>query len=269
MRVLALGVVLALAAAASAQPVSITDCGQTVGPGESGVVANDLTCPVGTGTFVVAVGNGGSLDLAGHALAGGRTGSRCERRCTISSTGTAGTISDSETGVGAGIAAVTDGGRLTISNVVLDNHSIAILTDFDHDRYQQISEIYKESSYLPPDSDGTPLVYTRVEGCLLLFCRSMRRVERLEVVKPRFIRATTVPERSDFKYSLSEWTFEPEGDGTRVTYLMEMEPNFWLPPFVGPWFLKRTLVKGAPAAIDQIELLAQQEERAATSSAAR
>ena len=160
--------------------------------------------------------------------------------------------------------------------VVADTHLAAspaaiykVLMDFDGDRYQRISDIYKESSYLPPDSDGTPLVYTRVEGCLLRYCRSMSRVERLEVVTPEFIRSRTVPERSDFKYSLSEWTFEPEGDGTRVTYLMEMEPNFWLPPFVGPWFLKRTLVKGAPAAIDQIELLAQQEERAATSSAAR
>jgi hypothetical protein len=130
-------------------------------------------------------------------------------------------------------------------------------------------EIYKESSYLPPDSDGTPLVYTRVEGCLMRYCRSMSRVERLEVVTPQFIRSRTVPERSDFKYSMSEWTFAPEDGGTRVTYLMEMEPNFWLPPFVGPWFLKRTLLKGAPAAIDQIELLAQQEQSAATSSAAR
>jgi len=144
-----------------------------------------------------------------------------------------------------------------------------VLMDFDADRYQRISEIYKESSYLPPDIDGTPLVYTRVEGCLLGYCRSMSRVERLEVVTPEFIRSRTVPERSDFKYSLSEWTFEPEGDGTRVTYLMEMEPNFWLPPFVGPWFLKRTLVKGAPKAIDQIELLAQQEQHTATSSTAR
>ena len=143
-----------------------------------------------------------------------------------------------------------------------------VLLDFDGDRYQRISEIYKESSYLPPDSDGTPLVYTRVEGCLLWYCRSMRRVERLEVVTPQFIRSRTVPERSDFKYTLSEWTFAAEGSGTRVTYKMEMEPNFWLPPFVGPWFLKRTLLKGAPAAIDQIELLAQQERLAATSSAA-
>jgi hypothetical protein len=160
--------------------------------------------------------------------------------------------------------------------VVADTHLAAspeaiykVLMDFDEDRYQRISDIYKESSYLPPDTDGTPLVYTRVEGCLLRYCRSMSRVERLEVVTPQFIRSRTVPERSDFKYSMSEWTFEPEGDGTRLTYLMEMEPDFWLPPFVGPWFLKRTLVRGAPAAIDQIELLAQQEERAATSAAAR
>ena len=160
--------------------------------------------------------------------------------------------------------------------VVADTHLDAspeaiykVLLDFDDDRYQRISEIYKESSYLPPDGDGTPLVYTRVEGCLLLYCKSMRRVERLEVVTPKFIRSRTVPERSDFKYTLSEWTFEPEGDGTRVTYLMEMEPNFSLPPFVGPWFLKRTLLRGAPKAIEQIELLAQQEQSTATSQAAR
>ena len=139
----------------------------------------------------------------------------------------------------------------------------AVLMDFDGDRYQRISEIYKESSYLPPDSDGTPLVYTRVEGCLLGYCRSMRRVERLEVVTPEFIRSRAIPERSDFKYSMAEWTFAAEGTGTRVIYKMEMEPSFWLPPFVGPWFLKRTLLRGAPAAIDQIELLAQQEQLAA------
>lgn len=150
--------------------------------------------------------------------------------------------------------------------VVADTHLAAspeavykVLLDFDGDHYQRISTIYKESGYLPPDSDGTPVVYTLVEGCLLLYCRSMRRVERLEVVTPRFIRSKAVPERSDFKYSVSEWTFTPEGDGTRVTYLMEMEPDFWLPPFVGPWFLRRTLLQGAPAAIDQIEFLAQGE----------
>ena len=160
--------------------------------------------------------------------------------------------------------------------VVADTHLDAspdaiytVLTDFDHDRYQKISDIYKESSYLPPDTDGTPLVYTRVEGCLLLFCRSMRRVERLEVMEPKFIRATALPERSDFKYSRAEWRLEPEGDGTHLVYKMEMEPAFWLPPFVGPWFLKRTLLQGAPNAVERIEELAQAVSRHQTAAVAR
>jgi Polyketide cyclase / dehydrase and lipid transport len=160
--------------------------------------------------------------------------------------------------------------------VVADTHLDAspdaiytVLTDFNHDRYRQISDIYKESTYLPPDTDGTPLVYTRVEGCLLLFCRSMRRVERLEVMEPEFIRATALPDRSDFKYSRAEWTLVPEGDGTHLVYKMEMEPAFWLPPFVGPWFLKRTLLQGAPNAVERIEELAQALSRHQSTALAR
>ena len=135
-----------------------------------------------------------------------------------------------------------------------------VLLDFDHDRYQRISEIYKESGYLMPDSDGTPIVYTRVEGCLLFFCRSLRRVERIEIATPSLIRTAALPDQSDFKYAVSEWHLDPEGDGTKLTYRMDLEPSFWLPPFVGPWFLKRTLQHGAPQAIDKIEELAQQVE---------
>ena len=158
-----------------------------------------------------------------------------------------------------------DSGRY---HLVADTHLAAppeaireVLLDFDNDRYQRISEIYKESGYLPPDNDGTPIVYTRVEGCLLFFCRSLRRVERLEVATPNLIRTAVLPDRSDFKYAVSEWHLDPEGNGTRLRYTMDLEPSFWLPPFVGPWFLKRTLLHGAPQAVDKIEELAQEAER--------
>lgn len=155
-----------------------------------------------------------------------------------------------------------DGRYHLVANSYLDAPPAAIykvLVDYGDDRFGRISEIYKESDYLPPDRDGTPLVYTRVEGCLLFFCRSMSRVERLEVVEPSFIRTTTLPDRSDFKYSRSEWRLEPERHGTRVIYRLDMEPDFWLPPFVGPWFLKRTLLRGGAAAVDRIEELAVEE----------
>lgn len=133
----------------------------------------------------------------------------------------------------------------------------AVLVDYDDDHFGQISDVYKESAYLGADGDGTPLVYTRVEGCLLFFCRSMRRVERLESVEPSFIRTTALPDRSDFKFAQSEWELTGEGAATTIKYQLTIEPDFWLPPFVGPWFLQRTLSRGGVSAVDRIEELAQ------------
>jgi hypothetical protein len=130
----------------------------------------------------------------------------------------------------------------------------AVLIDYDN--MNRISSVYKEHGYLEPDADGTPIVYTRMEGCALFYCKSMRRVERLEMDPPYYIRTVTLPEQSDFKYAISEWLLEPEGEGTHVTYKLEMEPDFWVPPIVGPWFLKRTLMRGGARAIQRIENIA-------------
>lgn len=133
----------------------------------------------------------------------------------------------------------------------------------DYERFGRISNVYKEYGYLDPLPDGTPVVFTRMEGCLLkVFCKSMTRVEKLEVASPDHIRTVTLPDRSDFKRSTSEWSLEPEADGTRMTYTLEMEPDFFVPPVVGPMLLKRTLKQDGGKVIDRIEDLAQAVEAA-------
>lgn len=127
----------------------------------------------------------------------------------------------------------------------------------DYDRFGRISSVYKEYGYLDPLPDGTPVVFTRMEGCLLFYCRSMTRVERLEATSPGHIRTVTLPERSDFKHSTSEWILKPEAAGTRMIYTLEMEPDFFVPPLIGPPILKRTLRRGGGDAIDRIERLAR------------
>jgi hypothetical protein len=134
----------------------------------------------------------------------------------------------------------------------------AVLTDFDDNRYSRISRAYKESRYLPPASDGTPIVYTRMEGCALWHCMSLERTERLETKAPHWIKSTTLPEGSNFKHSTSEWVLARDGDNTKMTYKLEMEPDFFVPPVVGPWYLKRTLSQGGQRAVVRIERLARQ-----------
>lgn len=155
-------------------------------------------------------------------------------------------------------------GRFEISaDTYLDapaNGIFDVLLDYDDNGFHRISSVYKESTYLDPAPDGTPMIYTRMEGCILFFCKSMRRVERLETMAPTSIRTYTVPEKSDFTYSYTEWQLEPEGNGTRMKYLLIMEPNFWVPPIVGPWFLKRALEVGGLHAVRRIERMAQREQ---------
>ena len=133
----------------------------------------------------------------------------------------------------------------------------AVLTDFDDNAYSRISRVYKESRYLDPAADGTPLVYTRMEGCVLWHCLTLERTERLETHPPRWIKSTALPEGSNFKHATSEWVLEPSGDGTKMTYKIEMEPDFFVPPVVGPWYLKRTLSQGGVRAVTRIERLAR------------
>jgi hypothetical protein len=130
----------------------------------------------------------------------------------------------------------------------------------DYERFGRISSVYKEYGYLDPLPDGTPVVFTRMEGCLWFYCVSMKRVERLEAESPGHIRTVTLPERSDFKRSISEWTLEPEASGTRMTYTLEMEPDFRVPPLIGPFYIKRVLKNGGGRAVNRIERLAQAVE---------
>jgi hypothetical protein len=136
----------------------------------------------------------------------------------------------------------------------------AVLTDFDDNAYSRISRVYKESRYLEPAADGTPLVYTRMEGCVLWHCMTLERTERLETDAPRWIKSTALPEGSNFKHATSEWVLEPHGDGTNMTYKIELEPDFFVPPVIGPWYLKRTLSQGGLRAVMRIERLARERD---------
>jgi hypothetical protein len=137
-----------------------------------------------------------------------------------------------------------------------------VLLDYDDNAFQRISSVYKESAYLEPASDGAPIVYTLMEGCLLWHCLSMKRVERLELREPNWIKSYTLPEQSNFKYSTSEWLLEPHEGGTKMTYRLEMEPDFFVPPVIGPWYLKRVLSTGGVRAVNRIERLALERDAA-------
>jgi hypothetical protein len=133
-----------------------------------------------------------------------------------------------------------------------------VLTDYD--QFLKFSSAIVESRNLAPDTEGRPEYFTRMEGCVLMFCKSFIRIGHLELEPKHWIEAYTDPERSDFLRAWERWELQPEDGGTLLIYEFEMIPAFWVPPVIGPYYMKRALRSGGARAVDRIEALARGED---------
>ncbi len=127
----------------------------------------------------------------------------------------------------------------------------------DYDLSPQFSSWIVEARNLELD-DGQRGYFIKNRGCLMFICQSTVR-EGLVTHKPyEHIEAIADPELSDFAVSNERWTFREEDGATVVTYRLEMEPKFWVPPVIGPMVIKRKLRSSGGDALDRIEEIAQQ-----------
>ena len=110
---------------------------------------------------------------------------------------------------------------------------------------------------IEPDESGRHGFYIQNKGCLLFYCKTLIRQGYVEDEPYELIRASALPEKSDFAISNETWTFRSEDDATIVLYELEMSPKAWIPPIIGPWVIKRKLRKDGGDALDRIEEIAQ------------
>jgi len=129
-----------------------------------------------------------------------------------------------------------------------------VLTDFD--LFKKFTSAIVESNNVEADENGRPQFFARMEGCVLVWCKSFVRNGYLELNPIAEIIAISDPARSDFEISRERWQLIPEGDGTVMIYEFQMVPAFWVPPIIGPFYIKRALSSGGVDAVDRIEALA-------------
>ncbi len=130
----------------------------------------------------------------------------------------------------------------------------------DYEQFKKFTSAIVSSKNVEPGEDGRPRFYTRMEGCVLLYCHTFVRRGYL-VLTPKYdIVAVSEPELSDFEFSRERWRLSSEGDGTVMIYEFVMEPRFWVPPFLGPYYIKHALKSGSIRAINRIEVLARGEQ---------
>ena len=93
----------------------------------------------------------------------------------------------------------------------------------------------------------------------MFFCRAVERYSRLELMPDEKIVATVEPEQSNLVSGREQWVLEEVSAGTRVTYTHTMQPDFWIPPLLGVWAIRKALENDALSAAKRIEALALEQ----------
>jgi hypothetical protein len=130
----------------------------------------------------------------------------------------------------------------------------AILVDYNN--FHRLTSGVTESKFITDPDYGDQLGYTRVDSCVLFFCKRIIKVDRIVYDKPGKVITLAVPEQSNFKFNWTRWTLKSVDGGTIITYEATLEPDFWMPPLIGSWALKRKLRKSAEEIGERIEYLA-------------
>jgi hypothetical protein len=130
------------------------------------------------------------------------------------------------------------------------------MLDFEH--LHLLSEAILESRRMRDLPKGA-VVYTRSRGCIGFFCRDLRKTETVEV-QGDSIQTRTIAEQSNV-IGTARWTIEAAGASTRVRWESDVDPQFFVPPLLGPPLMKRALKREGEALAAGLERAAQQRAR--------
>lgn len=133
----------------------------------------------------------------------------------------------------------------------------AILTDFNH--LKDLNPTIKTSRLV--HSEGKQhKVQIIAEGCVWFFCQEIMQVQQITELGNGYIQGVTLPKESNMEYGRVLWHIQPQDEFTVIQYRADVVPGFFVPPLIGPYFMKRRMLEEAEKTIHEIERIAQLEE---------
>jgi hypothetical protein len=159
------------------------------------------------------------------------------------------------------MAAVThhEGNYLVEVDVLVDvpePTARALLTDYNH--LGRINPAIEISEVLLERKPGDYRVKTVTKACVWFYCKRIHQIQDVIEAHDGSITAVVIPELSDFKQGYARLNIWQEPGGSRIRIRSEVEPDFWIPPLIGPWLIKRKLRSEALETVQNLERVAHQ-----------
>ncbi len=115
----------------------------------------------------------------------------------------------------------------------------AALTDYRHLR--RLNPEVRASTILGFPAPGHTLVQVEIRSCILFVCFHVRQTDDMTTRRDREIDGRIVPRLSNLRYGYAHWRLAAAGNATRVRLSSAVEPDFFIPPLIGPFILRAKL----------------------------
>ncbi len=140
-------------------------------------------------------------------------------------------------------------------NAGVDN-VIRIITDYEN--LPLINPYLKESKLLDKPGDERTTVSMLTETCVLFLCFNIRHVQTFHFIENGILFSRIIPEGSDFHAGWMRWEIKAMDSNKKspVTQLIleiEMVPDFFVPPLIGSYQIKKIMLEMTRATIIKLE----------------
>lgn len=145
--------------------------------------------------------------------------------------------------------------RVTLEAIVNrpQEQVVSILTDYA--AWPILNDSIIQTLAVPGPDAGTDTVRSVSRVCILVFCRSIRHAQTVEIIDNTTIIAMTMPQESDFIDGEIRWKVEPGGapGSSRLRVDAHLTPAFWIPPVIGPYAVAHVLKRDAIKTLAALE----------------
>lgn len=107
----------------------------------------------------------------------------------------------------------------------------------DYERLYRVNDAIEESRILQVLSSSVHRVYTRTNACILFFCLNLISVQDITQHDDKHLSAHILPEPSMFDKGEITLTMSQVGNVTRLKFIADIVPKFWVPPIIGEWII--------------------------------
>ena len=108
-----------------------------------------------------------------------------------------------------------------------------------------------------PLADGLR-VESELEECLFGICRRLLHVQKVQSAGDEISAETLPVAGGSFKSGIAHWQLKAEGQGTRLLFTADTEPDLWLPPLIGPPVVLKHLREKTLHSLQALERLARE-----------